>query len=164
MLVAQPKLVVGASFDPLEVEADRVAADVVRAMAAQPAPTRDGHGCGPACAVRGSVPLVHRAARRRAHTDGDPIGAAGGDVHAADEAALRQARGGGVSLPADFQARVEPAMGADLSGVRVHTGSVATELNRSFGAERVHRRARHLLPRRHARRRAQRARTWSRTS
>lgn len=178
LLLVQPKLVVGASADPLEVEADRVAAHVVRAMAAAPASATDhecgdgcavhgsgsaigrdtDHQCGPGCAVHGSGLVIARATdhrcgpgcavhgparvvRRHAghghhgHHDGEPIGAGGGDVHAADEAAVKRARGGGGSeLPAAFRSRVEPIMGADFSGVRVHTGTEATRLNRSFGA------------------------------
>ncbi len=134
VLLAQPNLVVGASFDPLEVEADRVAADVVRTMASGPAPNRVDHPCGEGCSLHGPRPAAARAIRRAANLEVAPIGAAGGEVHAADEATVKRARGGGATLPADFRARVEPAMGADFSGVRVHTGPAAAELNRSFGA------------------------------
>jgi Domain of unknown function (DUF4157) len=134
VLLAQPSLVVGASFDPLEVEADRVAADVVRTMASGPAPDRVEHACGEGCSVHGPGPVAARAIRRAPNLAVAPIGAGGGEVQAADEATVKRARGGGASLPADFRARVEPAMGADFSGVRVHTGPAAAQLNRSFGA------------------------------
>ncbi|MET0324058.1 MAG: DUF4157 domain-containing protein [Ilumatobacteraceae bacterium] len=131
-LLAQRRLAVGSSSDPLEVEADRVAADVVRTLAVGPAPD---HECGQGCSVHGSRPQLSRAIRRApAHPHDAPIGAAGGSVQAADEAAVNRARGGGTSLPEDFRARVEPIMGADFSGIRVHTGKEATQLNRSFGA------------------------------
>ena len=134
VLLAQPNLVVGASFDPLEVEADRVAADVVRTMASGPAPNRVDHACGEGCSLHGPRPVAARAIRRAPNLEVAPIGAGGGEVQAADEATVKRARGGGATLPADFRARVEPAMGADFSGVRVHTGPAAAELNRSFGA------------------------------
>jgi hypothetical protein len=133
VLLAQPKLMVGSSSDPLEVEADRIAADVVRTLAAGPAPAGAGHECGAGCAVHAPVA---RTIRRHPghHHDEAPIGAAGGATRAADEAAVNRARGGGAALPADFRTRVEPVMGADFSSVRVHTGPQAAELNRSFGA------------------------------
>ncbi len=161
MLLVQPKLVVGASNDALEIEADRVAAEVVRTIAAGPIAGQTDHECGDGCATHGSARTAARAIRRVSghrcgdgcavhgsartirrhaghdhhdHPDVAPIGAAGGDVHAADEAAVNRARGGGAALPADFRASVEPVMGADFSGVRVHTGSSSAQLNRSFGA------------------------------
>lgn len=136
MLIGQPKLVVGASADPLEVEADRVAADVVRAIAAGPTTGPATHDCGAGCSVHGSGAGLARAIRRHRghHHEPAPIGAAGGEAHAADETTVNRARGGGAGLPADFRARVEPVMGADFSGVRVHTGPGAAQLNRSFGA------------------------------
>ncbi len=56
MLIAQPHLVVGASFDPLELEADRVAADVVRTMAAGPTPDRIDRDCGAGCSCTDPAP------------------------------------------------------------------------------------------------------------
>jgi hypothetical protein len=134
VLLAQPKLVVGASFDPLEVEADRVAAEVVRTLASGPAPDRVDHECGTGCSLHGSGPVDARRISRVSNLEAAPIGAAGGELEAADEATVNRARLGGAALPADFRARVEPVMGADFSRVRVHTGPVAAQLNRSFGA------------------------------
>ena len=134
MLLAQPNLVVGASFDPLELEADRVAADVVRTMAAGPAPDRADHDCGVGCSSHGPGHVVTRTISRAPDLEAAPIGADGGEIRAADEATVNRARGAGAALPADFRARVEPVMGADFSRVRVHTGPVAAQLNRSFGA------------------------------
>lgn len=154
MLLAQPKLTVGTTYDPLEIEADRVAADVVRTISAGPVPAPtapaaptdlvgplgpDAHECGAECSIHrsadiGGRPDVVLTVRRVADLDSPPIGADGGEIRAADEAAVNRARGGGAPLPADFRARVEPVMGADFSGVRVHTGAGATQLNRSFGA------------------------------
>ena len=164
MLLLQPKLTVGASYDPLEIEADRIATDVVRAMrstattaaadhecgdgcavhgsgraAARTISRASDHVCGDGCAVHSSRPPVVRTIRRHAghdhhHHDDGPIGAGGGDVHAADESAVNRARGGGSALPAEFRSQVEPIMGADFSSVRVHTGSASAQLNRSFGA------------------------------
>jgi hypothetical protein len=47
---------------------------------------------------------------------------------------LRQAQGGGRPLSQSVRAELEPALGADLSQVRVHTDARAGELNRSLDA------------------------------
>src|SRR4051794_38604194 len=73
MLLAQPKLVVGASFDPLEVEADRVAADVVRTMASGPSPDRAHHECEPGCSLHGPGPVAARTISRARDTGAAPI-------------------------------------------------------------------------------------------
>jgi hypothetical protein len=137
MLLAQAKLTVGASFDSLEIEADRVASEVVRTLTAgQAASGQVDHECsGPECSVHGHGSAdAARSVRRALDLERAPIGAAGGDIPVADEAVVNRARGGGASLPSDFRARVEPVMGADFSDVRVHTGPQAAQLNRSFGA------------------------------
>ncbi|HET9690397.1 MAG TPA: DUF4157 domain-containing protein [Acidimicrobiales bacterium] len=121
-LLAQPKLVVGSASDPLEAEADAVADQVAASF----------HGT----IARSDVgrPEPSERVRRKAAV-GLPIGAEGGDVQAADEAAVDRARTGGTSLPAAFRSHAEGAMAADFSSVRLHTGREATRLNRSFGAE-----------------------------
>ena len=52
----------------------------------------------------------------------------------ADDAVDRAARGGGSALPDDIRARFESSLGADLSGVRVHTGGTSAHAARSVGA------------------------------
>src|SRR4051794_22126449 len=56
MLLLQPKLIVGASNDALEIEADRVAAEVVRSITAGPAPAQADHECGDGCDIHRSTP------------------------------------------------------------------------------------------------------------
>lgn len=50
------------------------------------------------------------------------------------EQTIQQARGGGQALDHGVRAQMEPALQADFSGVRVHTGSQADNLNRSLSA------------------------------
>jgi hypothetical protein len=50
------------------------------------------------------------------------------------EEAIQRARGGGQALDSGVRAQMEPALGADFSGVRVHTGSEADALNRKLNA------------------------------
>ena len=57
-----------------------------------------------------------------------------GDVAPEVEQAIQTARGGGQALDSTVRAQMEPAMGADFSGVRVHTGGQADTLNRNLSA------------------------------
>jgi hypothetical protein len=56
-------------------------------------------------------------------------------IQADFEQKLNSARGGGSPLDQAFQARVEPAMGADFSRVRIHTDSEADRLSQSIQAK-----------------------------
>ena len=48
---------------------------------------------------------------------------------------LNQAKGGGSPLDTAFRAKVEPAMGADFSEVKVHTDSDADKLSKAIQAK-----------------------------
>jgi hypothetical protein len=50
------------------------------------------------------------------------------------EQAVQQARGGGQALDSGVRAQMEPAFGADFSGVRVHADAQADTLNRALNA------------------------------
>ncbi|MFY1671330.1 DUF4157 domain-containing protein [Plantactinospora sp. WMMB334] len=101
----QAKLEVGAVDDPLEREADRIAARVT------------------------GVSL------RRSPAAGGGVPAAGGGVaDAAVATAVRRSRGGGRPVPDGIRRRMEAASGADLSGVRIHVGAESDRLNGSLGA------------------------------
>jgi hypothetical protein len=50
------------------------------------------------------------------------------------EKAIQEARGGGQELDSGVRAQLEPAFGADFSGVRVHADTGADALNRSLNA------------------------------
>ena len=50
------------------------------------------------------------------------------------EQAIQRARGRGQALGGEVRAQMEPAFGADFSGVRVHTDSEADKLNRALSA------------------------------
>lgn len=55
----------------------------------------------------------------------------GGTASAQLESAINSSRGGGQPLPVSLQREMGAAMGADFSGVRVHTGSSSDQMNRS---------------------------------
>jgi hypothetical protein len=48
---------------------------------------------------------------------------------------VQQRKGSGSELPGDARQTMEDHFGADLSGVRVHTGSESTSLNRELNAQ-----------------------------
>ncbi|MGK7888498.1 MAG: DUF4157 domain-containing protein [Leptolyngbyaceae cyanobacterium] len=62
------------------------------------------------------------------------VGAAGGAVSDEFEQELNSARGGGQALAPELQAQMGQAMGADFSGVRVHTDGRSDALNQAVGA------------------------------
>ena len=57
-----------------------------------------------------------------------------GDVTPGVEAAIQRERGGEQALDSTARAQMEPALGADFSGMRVHTGAQADTLNRDLTA------------------------------
>lgn len=63
--------------------------------------------------------------------------AGGGEMTASPDVSSRlsASKGGGSPLPATVQNSMGGALGADLSGVRVHTDSRAEQLNRDLGAQ-----------------------------
>ncbi len=63
------------------------------------------------------------------------VGAEGGAVSADLEGEINAARGGGQSLAPELQEQMGAAMGADFSGVRVHTNAQADQLNQSIQAK-----------------------------
>jgi hypothetical protein len=114
--LVQAKLLVGAADDPFEREADRIASLVV---GGQPA---TGDGAGPA---HDEPPPLQRAA------DG---GSADGGFAAPTDFSSFLGRGGGSPLPTSLRQPIESRLGADLSGVAVHTGSDAAAAAGAIGA------------------------------
>ncbi|HZZ96785.1 MAG TPA: DUF4157 domain-containing protein, partial [Jatrophihabitantaceae bacterium] len=157
----QAKLAVGASNDPLEVEADVVAQRVVDALRAQDSdpiqrPAREAadpdlvarrldvmrqagqdesHGAGDTGPNLAALVRRHADVRRHAgHGPSTAIGAEGGDLSEGQQSSLRQASAGGQALPAPARRRMESALGVDFGDVRVHAGPEATALNEQMSA------------------------------
>lgn len=61
-------------------------------------------------------------------------GQGAGDVTPEVEADIQRERGGGQALDSAARGQMEPALGADFSGVRVHTDTRADTLNHDLGA------------------------------
>jgi hypothetical protein len=148
-------VLVGASNDPAELEAEHTARTVVavlrragwaegRDVTAPVAAPADG---GFEATERRSVvaalrrAAVRRAAVRRSVPDGCPaaghqaMGAAGGIIDPDTGARLAALRGTGSPLAPAIRRSMEAAFGTDLSDVRLHTGPAATELSDRLGAE-----------------------------
>lgn len=130
--VIQAKLEVGSSSDPSEVAADLVADRVVEVLR-QHQPSADA----PVARMVTAAPLRTLTAMRQVQPRRDSqgvIGAEGGEVGSKVEAMLRQQATGGRALPSGIRSQMEPALGTDLSAIRVHDGPEASALNRQISA------------------------------
>jgi len=140
-------LTVGAPGDAYEQEADRVASQVML-MSAPPDSSASvqrqldtNHPHHPKQIwkrAQSITPVVHRQIDprvqmrqmiQRAHQiDGNQ---ASGDL----ESRLNASKGGGSPLSEGVRGFMEPRFGADFSGVRVHTGGEAVQMNQELGAQ-----------------------------
>jgi hypothetical protein len=150
----QPKLTVGAAHDPSEEEADQVAEQVMRMFAPvsaapgggadasepdgnsiQRAPEEDEIQTKPlAATIR---PFVQRATPKAEEDELQTKRVSAADSFDAGddfENRLSATSSGGNPLPAEVRTFMEPRFGADFSGVRLHAGDEAAELNRSVSA------------------------------
>jgi hypothetical protein len=147
-LAIQAKLTVGPAGDKYEQEADHVADQVMR-MTETPNPVQrqeDEEEIQTKPLAASITPLVQRFAsfitsplQRQAEeeeiqTKPNPVGCSfetGGSF----ESQLSATRGGGLPLPGSLRGEMEAGFGADFSGVRVHMGSQAADLNRAVSAQ-----------------------------
>ena len=123
-LSLQAKLTIGEVGDKYELEADRVAASVVEQIN-RPAPVYK---------VQSEVLQEKEEGLRM-----NPIlqrreAIAGGEASTDFESDINCARSSGQPLDPSLQKSMGQAMGADFSGVRVHTGERADKLNQSLSA------------------------------
>ncbi len=134
-MVVQARMSVSQPGDPHEREAERVATHVMR-MAEPPHPDTASAG---ALEIEGRCPHCEQAQRmcaecekqmqRKTAHGGDA--SAGGEV----EAGIRSGQGGGQPLAPSAREFLEPRMGRDFSGVRVHSDAGAARLARAVSAE-----------------------------
>lgn len=118
----QAKLQVNEIDDPYEKEADKVAETVMRMPAsAPPPPPADDEQSND---NNDSIPTVQRQA--------DPLG--GTEVNPELESRVSGLNGKGSPLPDQDREFFESRMGADFSGVRVHTNSGAAQLSQDLNA------------------------------
>jgi hypothetical protein len=115
----QASLVVGRSDDPLEREADHVAAQVLASLSG-----RVGY------AGRGASPTRIR----RARFAGTVVGPEGGTADGQLTSRIRRTEGRGQPLDPSNRSAMEGAFGVDLGRVRVHTTAESADLNEALGA------------------------------
>ncbi len=123
-MAIQAKLSIGEPNDKYEQEADDTAAKVVQQINSSPqdqSVQRQG-GIEEEDELQ-MKPLVQRSE----HIEGAEASA---DV----EGSINRARGSGQQLPNQLRRKMENAMGADFSGVKIHTDGKADVLNRSLNA------------------------------
>jgi hypothetical protein len=124
----QAKLTIGQPGDKYEQEADRVASQVVEQIHA-PASAQSTHGQSVQLQEEKKEELLNKPIRQRQE-------AITGGLASTDLAsAINRARGSGQPLDAGLQRSMGQAMGADFSGVKVHTDSQSDQLNQSIQAK-----------------------------
>jgi hypothetical protein len=144
----QAKLAVGAVGDKYEQEADAVAAQVVTQINAPERMQREQDesqmqpealqqkGTGEDSALqRLQRREMSEAEERQRPSEGQSVGLEGGPVSTNFEAELQGAKGHGQALDPNLQASMGQAMGADFSGVKVHTDTQSDQLNQSIQAK-----------------------------
>jgi len=142
----QTKLTLGPVGDHYEKEADTAAHQVVQQMAAPGVTQRASQDDElldtkllPGAVQRVGAPpkddeldkVMTKPAAGAVQREG---GAGGGPIGADVESSIEGARSGGRSLDKGVRAAMEPAFGADFSGVRVHSDAQSDSLNRSLQA------------------------------
>lgn len=132
----QARVAIGKADDPLEREADVMAE---RAVAA-PSPAAVPPAAGLSGAVSRAPAILRMAEAGDEEIQARPLAqreGGGGESTASEDfsVALSASKGGGAPLPDGVRASLEPGMGADFSGVRVHTGPQAARMNREVGAQ-----------------------------
>ncbi|MEM9907746.1 MAG: DUF4157 domain-containing protein [Cyanobacteria bacterium P01_D01_bin.44] len=121
----QAKLTIGQPDDQYEQEADQVAAQVVQQINSPQTAQREDD-------IQRS-PLINRSVMRLPlqRQSSIPVGPASDEF----ESSLKSARSGGSALQPKVQTQMESAMGADFSGVKIHTDAQANQLSQSIQAK-----------------------------
>jgi hypothetical protein len=137
-LGVQAKLTIGQPNDRYEQEADRVAEQVMGMPDAKPAVQRQGlPGEEEELQTKSLGGAIQREVMPDEEEEVQAKRSSGSDLEAgADfESRLGSSKSSGSPLPEDVRSFMEPRFGADFSGVRVHTGSEAVQMNREVGAQ-----------------------------
>ena len=125
-MAIQAKLTIGQPNDKYEQEADATAARVVQQINSP--------------ITSQSQPVQRQEIEEDEELQMKPLiqrreSIVGGEASTDLESAIQSARGSGQSLDANLQQSMGQAMGADFSGVKVHTDSQSDQLNKSIQAK-----------------------------
>ncbi|GEM_PF-3395414 len=131
----QAKLTIGAPGDQYEQEADQVASEVVQKMNAPATPSApsDNNGDDPIQRKLNISTLQRQGAIERKLQGKFNFQAP--NIQADFESNLNGAKSGGSPLDNAFRAKIEPLMGANFSGVKVHHDANASDLSQSIQAK-----------------------------
>ncbi|NEO27191.1 MAG: DUF4157 domain-containing protein, partial [Kamptonema sp. SIO4C4] len=125
----QAKLTIGEPNDKYEQEADVVAKDVVQRINAPVSEKAQQETVQRETIEEEEDQLQMKPIVQRVSA------VDGGEASTELESSINRAKGGGQSLDGGLQRSMGQAMGADFSGVRVHTDSHADQLNQSIQAK-----------------------------
>jgi len=135
----QAKLTIGEPGDRYEQEADRVASQVVQQIHA---PQTKAAVQRESIEDDEELQMKPDSLQRESIEEDDELqmrpateAVEGGPASEALESAIHQARGSGQALDPHLQRQMGQAMGADFSGVTIHTDSQADQLNHSIQAK-----------------------------
>ncbi|BAY26506.1 hypothetical protein NIES2100_63220 [Calothrix sp. NIES-2100] len=120
----QAKLTVNPADDIYEQEADRTALAVVNSLNAPASPTAQRQEMPEEEDKIQTKPLIQRMSAE-----------SGMEVTPQLEESIQQARGSGQPLADSIREPIEQAVGADFSGVRIHTDAQADQFNQSIQAK-----------------------------
>ncbi len=160
-MAIQAKLAIGEPNDKYEQEADATAAMVVQQinspMTSQSQPVQrkfenrlraknaQEMAIQPKIAISELTPSLAQSVQRQGMEEEEELqmkpivqrreNLGGGEASTDLESAIQSARGSGQSLDANLQESMGQAMGADFSGVKVHTDSQSDQLNKSIQAK-----------------------------
>ena len=146
-LSIQTKLTIGEPGDKYEQEADTVASQVVKQINA-PSSIQPAQGesiqrqeeAEEELQAKSEITTIQRMEEPEEDLQTKPIlqrqeGIGSREASAGLESQINQVRNGGQALETNLQARMGQAMGADFSGVRVHTDAQSDKLNQSIQAK-----------------------------
>lgn len=139
----QAKLTVGPANDHYEQEADRVAAQVMAPSTPAPSPLAQRVEEDETLQTKPLAASITRLVQRASPEEEELQAAfvqrtsaeAGFEVGADFETHLNTARTGGAPLPISTRTFMEQQMGADFSGVKVHTDARADQLSQAIQAK-----------------------------
>jgi hypothetical protein len=143
------KLIVGAANDPYEQEADHVASQVAQQLNEPPSTMqRQPYQRGELSPVAQQLNEPPSTMQHQPYQRGDELSPfqtqplvqrngteAGGMASPALEESIQRERAKGQQLADSVRQPMETAMGADFSGVRIHTDSTANDLSESIQAK-----------------------------
>ncbi len=141
----QAKLNIGEPNDKYEKEADNTAAMVVQQINSSPQDSSVQRESMEEEDELQMKPAISTIQREESMEEEDELqmkslvqrreNLGGGEASADLESSIQSARGSGQSLDPSLQAKMGQAMGADFSGVKVHTDSQSDQLNKSIQAK-----------------------------